>query len=140
MKANFDVLRSDLLLDALVMPINMGQINSQALERLPSASLSERQRAIVDVLQSLVDDGLVVTGYPGQDDDTFVVEPFAETLREVKRTFFDRYDEPSEWIWSCWIKLTEKGVQIATSTPEGLRVAEHERERLDAIRSERDRG
>ncbi|MBI5337471.1 MAG: hypothetical protein HZB45_07275 [Mycolicibacterium rufum] len=140
MKANFDVLRSDLLLDALVMPINMGHINSQALERLPSASLSERQRAIVDVLQSLVDDGLVVTGYPGQDDDTFVIEPFAETLREVKRTFFDRYDEPSEWIWSCWIKLTEKGVQIATSTPEGLRVAEHERERLDAIRSERDQG
>lgn len=140
MKTNFDVLRSDLLLDALVMPINMGQINSQALERLPSASLSDRQRAIVDVLQSLFDDGLVVTGYPGKDDDSFVVEPFAETLQEIKRTFFDRYDEPTEWIWSCWIKLTEKGVRVATSTPEGRRVAEHERERLDAIRSERDRG
>lgn len=140
MQANLDELRSDLLLDALVMPINMGHINSQALELLPSASLSERQRAIVDVLQSLVDDGLVVTGYPGKDDDTFVVEPFAETFQEIKRTFIDRYDEPSEWIWSCWIKLTEKGVHIATSTPEGLRVAEHERERLDAIRSERDQG
>jgi hypothetical protein len=123
--------REEVLLDALVEPVNMAQIHWRVQQHHASASVPELQSETIEVVRSLVADGLVETGYPGPDGD-FVREPFTETMQEIRDTYIARYDEPAEWMWSCWLNLTDKGRQLATSTEAGARVARLEDERRTA--------
>jgi hypothetical protein len=128
-----EALCQDLLLDAIVEPIHLSQIESRAQQHLPSASLPERQDEVIAAITSLVGDGLMEPGCPAKDGG-FVVEQLEDTLRQIRDTYVARYDDASEWIWSFFLNLTNKGWTAATSTPEGLRIAEYERERLAANR------
>jgi hypothetical protein len=127
-----DQLRQELLYDGIIEPVNMSRIDSQVRCVMPKASTEQRQQAAVEAIRSLVDDGLVEPGFPGQDGE-FVVEALGDTLAEVDDKYLGHYERPSAWMWCAWLKLTDKGWAAATSTPEGQRVAEHERERLESL-------
>lgn len=137
MSSERDRLRQELLYDGIIEPVNMAMIDSEVRRLMPSASPPERQQEAIAVIGSLVEDGLVEPGYLGQEEDEFVVEPLDEALAVVADKYVGHYDRPAEWMWCCWLKLTDRGWAAATSTPEGQQVAEHERERLEANRAAR---
>jgi hypothetical protein len=132
MSSERDQLRQEVLHDAIIEFANMAGVDSRVRQHMPSASSHEWQREAVAVIRSLVEEGLVETGYIGQDDE-FVGEPLAKTLAVIADKYVGHYDEPSQWMWCAWLKLTDKGWAAATFTSEGQRVAEHERERLESL-------
>lgn len=124
------------LLDGLVDCVDLSRIHWWVEQFLPAADASELQRATIDAIWSLVTEGLADTGYPCNDE--FVSEPPAEFLKEVQSAYIAQYDEPITWFRRFFVNLTEKGFAVATSTPEGRRIAEHERLRLESIRALRE--
>jgi hypothetical protein len=134
MSTDTDRLRQELLYDGIIEPVNMSRIDSQLRELFPVASVEEHQRLALEVIESLVGDSLAEPGYLGQEEDEFVVESLADTLTRIRDKYVGHYDDPAQWMWCAWLKLTAKGLAAANSTPHGQHVAAHERERREALR------
>lgn len=124
-------LRHQVSLDGLVDCVDLPRIHWLVEQELPNADATELQAVTVSVIRTLAEDGLVETGYP--DNGEFVSEPLEDSLEELQRSYIAQYHEPIAWFGRLWLNLTDKGVAAATATPEGRRVAEHEKKRSESL-------
>lgn len=120
----------EILLDGLVDCVDLPRIHWLVEQELPNADATELQAVTISVIRTLVEDGLVETGYP--DNGEFVSESLDDSLEELQRSYIAQYHEPIAWFGRLWLNLTDKGVAAATATPEGRRVAEHEKKRSES--------
>ena len=127
-------LRDELLLDGIVDTINLAGIHSRVKQHYPSASEPELIDQTIDTIRSFVDDGLMEAGYLG-DNGKFVPAPFGQWMRELTDAYVTHHDDSAGWVFSYWLKLTNKGRRIALSTEQGKAVDRHERERIAALMS-----
>ena len=67
-----DEIRNGLLLDGLGKPLDLNAVDRHVRHRNPSASPSEVQNETLEVIRSLVDDGLFSLGAVGEQDERFV--------------------------------------------------------------------
>ena len=123
--------RQSLLVSALIGPLHLAAIHAVIQSLNPNASNPELQHIVIEAIRSLVDDGLVVTGYPGSDEE-FIAEPLAEAMANIESYYIGHFDEPADWMWAAWIDLTEDGKAVILETEEGRRVQAHESERQAA--------
>ena len=132
-------LRREVLEFGLVDCVGLSYIHRMVEEQMPGADPAELQRTTIDTIRSLVEDGLVETGYPDENGD-FVSQTWPESARELHDAYVAQYDDPISWFQRIFVNLTEEGISVATSTPEGRRIAEHERLRMESLRVARERG
>ena len=119
--------RHGLLLDALGDPVDLNSIDWQVRQQNPSASPSEVQNETLEVIRSLVSDGLfrlggeVVLGeHPGgvaTEGERFVGwnQSLDRSLRKISHIYVRHYDDPEKWMYSAFMELTDKGEQLARS-------------------------
>jgi hypothetical protein len=119
--------RHGLLLDALGDPVDLNSIDWHVRQQNPSATPAEVQNETLEVIRSLVSDGLfrlggeVVLGeHPGgvaTEGERFVGwnESLDHSLHKISHVYVRHYDNPEKWMYSAFIELTDKGEQLARS-------------------------
>jgi hypothetical protein len=114
--------RKDLLLGALEGPLPLTAVDSCVIRQNRSAPDAEVQSATLETISSLVGEGLVVLGDLSGETGRLVAwgGSLEESMRRISDLYVVNYDDPDAWIWSAWLKLTDKGEQVARALQDGV--------------------
>jgi hypothetical protein len=87
------------------------------LRRAFISSDAQVQRETLETI-TLVDDGLLRLG--DVDKFRFVASkrPLDRSMHKISHRYVGHYDDPRRWMFSAWMKLTDKGQQLALSLEE----------------------
>jgi hypothetical protein len=119
--------RHGLLLDALGDPVDLNGVDWHVRQQNPSATPAEVQDETLEVIRSLVTDGLfrlgseVVLGKHlggvASEGERFVAwsHPLDRSLHKISQVYVKHYDDPERWMYSAFLELTDKGEQVARS-------------------------
>ena len=119
--------RRGLLLDALEDPVYLNGVDWHVRQQNPSAPSVDVQRETLDVIRSLVCDGLcrlggevVIGPHPhgvASQRERFVEwrESLEKALRKISRVYLKHYDDPQRWMYAAALDLTDKGHETAQS-------------------------
>lgn len=122
-----EVVRHALLLDALGDPVDLNSVDWHVRQQNPSASPAEVQTETVDVIRSLVEDGLFRLGGAAvlgehlggvaTEGERFVPwnQSLEHSLHKISHTYIGHYDDPEKWMYAAFLQLTDKGEQLARS-------------------------
>lgn len=123
--------REELLTDGLVDLVDLSLINWRVLQQNRSASVSEVQHETLEVIRSMVSDGLFQLGYRGEGG-RFVAwdEALDQSMNAIYDAYVTHHDDRPGWVWFAWLNLTDKGKEVALSTEYGRQVAEDVEQRL----------
>ena len=73
------------------------------------------QNETLEVVRSLVDDGLFRLGDVHLQRFFTWKRPLDRSMHKISHHYVDHYDNPKRWMYSAWLKLTDKGEQLAQS-------------------------
>jgi hypothetical protein len=119
--------RHGLLLDALGDPLDLNAVDWHVRQQNPSATPSEVQDETLEVIRSLVSDGLFRLGgsvmlgpHPAgvaTEGERFVAwdHPLDHSIRKISHVYVKHYDDPERWMYSACLQLTAEGEQLAQS-------------------------
>jgi hypothetical protein len=112
-----EVVRNQLLLDALSGPIDLNAVDWRVKHQHSSASPLEIQNETLDAIREWVSDGLFRLGAPGGKAKRFVAwhHSLDHSLHKISHAYVKRYDDPEKWMYSAWLALTAKGELLARS-------------------------
>lgn len=115
-----DEVRNGLLLDGLGRPLDLNAVDRHVRHRNPSASPSEVQNETLEVIRSLVNDGLFTLGAVGDSDERFVAwnGSLDHSIHKISHDYVKHYDDPERWMFAAWLSLTGKGELLARSIEE----------------------
>ena len=107
-----DKIRAELLLNAAAgdeLPITA--VDYYVTQQHPSAAVSDVQDETLATIRSLADDGLVVLGAMSGKGGRWEAwnEPIDESMQRIADLYVTHYDDRPLWVFSSWIKLTDKG-------------------------------
>jgi hypothetical protein len=107
--------RENILIEGLDDSVDMGRVHYHAVQENPSASLSDVQSKTLEMIRSLVDDGLVELGSMSGEGGYFVTwdTPLDESMKEIHDVYVNDFGDRALWVWDCWLNLTAKGKQVA---------------------------
>jgi hypothetical protein len=93
------------------------------------------QNAALELIGSLVGEGLFEPGYRSDEDDRFVAsdEPLDESMRKIYDAYVTHNDDGLRRAYHFWLNLTDKGSQLVLSTEKGRRIAQAVEEELREI-------
>jgi hypothetical protein len=119
-------LREELLHDGLVEEVSLSEVDSRVLQQYPNAPLAERQAITMDTIRSMISDGLFEVGDLHGEGGQFVApdEPFDASMQRIHHAYVTNHANRMGWVFAFWLKLTDKGRQVATSTERGRKIAE----------------
>ncbi len=108
--------RNGLLLDGLVKPVDLNAVDWHVRQQNPSASPTEVQNETLEIIRSLVNDGMFRLGAI-TEGHVFVAsdQPLEHSMQKISHVYVRHYGDPEEWIFSVWMELTDKGGQLARS-------------------------
>jgi hypothetical protein len=112
--------RNELLLDSLGKPVDLNAVDYHVRQQNPSASPPEVQNETLEIIRSLVSDGLFRLGAVSEKGEQFVAwnQPLDHSMHKISRVYVRHYDDPEKWMFSAWMELTDKGEQLARSREE----------------------
>lgn len=122
-----EVVRHALLLDALGDPVDLNSVDWHVKQQNRSATPAEVQNETLDVIRSLVGDGLfrlgraVVLGEHlggvAAEGERFVAwdQSLEHALHKISHVYIRHYDDPERWMYAVFLQLTDKGEQLARS-------------------------
>jgi hypothetical protein len=107
--------REDVLLRGLIDWIALERVHSRVARENAGQPLAVIQDKVLDLIRSLVTDGLCKLGDLATADHRFGAwdAPLDESMQKIRDVYVNQFDEDSEWWFYCWLKLTEEGVQAA---------------------------
>jgi hypothetical protein len=113
-----EIIRDNLLLKGLSRPVPLNAVDWKVKQQNPSASDAQVQQETLETIRTLVDDGLFRLG--GMEKRRFVAskQRVDRSIRKISHRYVGHYDEPKRWMYSAWMKLTDKGQQVALSLEE----------------------
>jgi hypothetical protein len=120
-----EIIRDNLLLKGLGRPIALNAIDWKVKQENPSASDAQVQQETLETIRSLVDDGLFRLGDVEKLRFVPSKRSLDRSLHSISHRYVGHYDEPKRWMFSAWMKLTDKGQRLAQSL---------EDRRIDALR------
>lgn len=118
-------IRRGLLLDALEDPVYLNSVDWHVRQHNPSAPPSDVQRETVDVIRSLVSDGLcrlggevVIGPHPhgvASQGERFVGwrDSLDKAMHKISKVYLKHYDDPQRWMYAAALDPTDKGLEIA---------------------------
>jgi hypothetical protein len=109
--------RENILIEGFDDSVDLGGVHQYVARENPSASLSDVQSKTLEVIRSLVDDGLVELGSMSGNGGCFVTweTSLDESMKEIHDVYVNHFDDSGLWSWYCWLNLTAKGEQAAES-------------------------
>ena len=115
-----EVVRNQLLIDALGGPIDLNAVDRRVKHQNPSASGLEVQNETLDAIREWVTDELFRIGAPVGKSQRFEAwhHSLDHSLKHVSHTYVRHYDDPEKWMFAAWLSLTGKGELLARSLEE----------------------
>jgi hypothetical protein len=108
-------IRENLLLKGLGKPVALNAVDWKIKHDKPSASASEVQDETLEVIRTLVDDGLFKLGAVRNHRFVSSKRSLDRSMHQISHQYVDHYEDPMRWMFSAWMKLTNKGEQLALS-------------------------
>ena len=112
------MIRDNLLLKGLGRPVPLNAIDWKVKQQNPSASDAQVQQETLETIRTLVDDGLFRLGDVNKFRFVASKRPLDRSMHKISHRYVGHYDDPRRWMFSAWMKLTEKGQQLALSLEE----------------------
>ena len=72
----------------------------------------------LETIRNLVDDGLFRLGDVNKFRFVPSKRPLDRSMDKLSQRYVGHYDDPRRWMFSAWMKLTDKGQQLALSLEE----------------------
>jgi hypothetical protein len=85
--------------------MSINQIHNNVAEHNPSASTSQVQQMTVDLVRSLLSDGLFELSPKAVKEDASL----EEWIDWIRSLYVEHFDEPTKWWSSIWLYVTDKG-------------------------------
>jgi hypothetical protein len=106
-------IRENLLLKGLGRPVALNAVDWKIKQDHPSASTSEVQDETLEVMRTLVDDGLFTLGAVRKHRFVSSKRSLDRSMHRISRRYVGHYDRPEGWMFTAWMKLTDRGEQLA---------------------------
>ncbi|MBV8349837.1 MAG: hypothetical protein JOZ49_20640 [Mycolicibacterium sp.] len=103
--------REKVLRRGIVDWVALDRIHSDVAQENQGAPLSVVQTKTLELIRSLVNEGLFELGDLTGKEGRFAA--WDSSLDESIKRIRDAYVAKSVWRWCCWLSLTEKGEQVA---------------------------
>jgi hypothetical protein len=103
-----ETLRAELLTSGLSDEVPLAEVETVINRLQLTKTTAERQELALSTMRSLVADGLMQ--FYGWED-----LPLDEAMARVTERYVDQDDDPSAWVFSVWLKLTDAGKGVATA-------------------------
>ena len=113
-----EIIRDNLLLKGLGRPVPLNAIDWKVKQQNPSASEAQVQQETLETIRTLVDDGLFRLGDVNKFRFVASKRPLDRSIDKISHRYVGHYDDPRRWMFSAWMKLTDKGQQLALSLEE----------------------
>jgi len=113
-----EITRDNLLLKGLGRPVPLNAIDWKIKQQNPSASDAQVQKETLETIRTLVDDGLFRLGDVNKFRFVAANRPLDRSIHKISHRYVGHYDDPRRWMFSAWMKLTDKGQQLALSLEE----------------------
>jgi len=113
-----ELVRDNLLLKGLGRPVPLNAVDWKIKQQNPSASDAQVQRETLETIRNLVDDGLFRLGDVNKFRFVASKQPLDRSIHKISHRYVGHYDDPRRWMFSAWMKLTDKGQQLALSLEE----------------------
>jgi hypothetical protein len=101
----------------------------------PGASLATVQNETIEIIKSLVSEGLFELGYRSDEDDRFVAsdEPLDTSMQKIHDAYVKHNDQRLGWVYRFWLNLSDSGKDLALASDKGKQIAREEEERVRAL-------
>lgn len=112
----------EVLLRGLVDWVALERVHDYVLRENPERPVSTIQSKTLELVRSLVSEGMFVLGDLSGEGGRFVAwdRPLDESLNRIRVAYVTNFDDRNTWPWYCWLDLTDKGQHVA----EAIRAAE----------------
>jgi hypothetical protein len=107
--------REEVLLRGLVDWVALDRIHWDVAQENQGAPLSAIQTKTMELIRSLVNEGLFELGDLTGKESRFARwdSPLDESINRIRDVYVANFDDQNVWPWCCWLNLTEKGEQVA---------------------------
>jgi hypothetical protein len=107
--------RESVLLRGLVDWVALDRIHWDVAQANQGASLSVVQTRTLELIRSLVNEGLFELGDLSGPQGQFAAwdSPVDRSINRIQDVYVANFDAQNEWPWYCWLNLTEKGARLA---------------------------
>jgi hypothetical protein len=107
--------RDEVLLQGLIDWVALCSVHGDVAEENPGEPLSVVQDKVLDLIRSLVTDGLFEVGDLATEDSRFGAwaTPLDESIERIRDAYVDNFNDETKWWFVCWLESTEKGQQVA---------------------------
>jgi hypothetical protein len=107
--------REEVLLRGLIDWVALERIHWYVARENPAESLSVIQDKTLDLIRSLVVDGLFELGDLTGTGNRFAAwnTPLDESIHRIRDVCVPKFDDQPAWWFCCWLDLTDKGQEIA---------------------------
>lgn len=110
-----DKIRENLLVKGLGRPVALNAVDWKIKQDHPSAPISAVQDETLDVIRTLVSDGLFTLGAVRKHRFVSSKRSLDRAMHRISRRYVGHYDRPEGWMFAAWMKLTDQGEQLALS-------------------------
>lgn len=99
------------------------RVHQYVAQQNPSAPLSEVQNKTLEMIRSLVNEGLCELGAMSGKNGRFVAWNVSldESMGIIYDAYVTHFDDRDMRHWYCWLNLTDKGERIAHPLVKGNR-------------------
>jgi hypothetical protein len=107
--------RDEVLLRGLIDWVALQRVHSRVAREHPGEPLAVIQDKVLDLIRSLVTDGLFEVGDLATEDSRFGAwaTPLDESIERIRDAYVENFDDETKWWFVCWLESTEKGQQVA---------------------------
>jgi hypothetical protein len=115
-----EVVRNQLLIDALGGPIDLNAVDRRVKHQNPAATPVEVQNETLDAIREWVSDELFRIGAPVGKSQRFKAwhHSLDHSLHKISHDYVKHYGDPEKWMFAAWLSLTGKGELLARSLEE----------------------
>jgi hypothetical protein len=107
--------RDEVILWALVDWVPLDRIHDWVAAEHSAESISVIRANTLELIRSLVADGLFIVGDLTGEGSRFVAWDCTldESMQRIRRKYVDAFEDDGWWRWFCWLEATERGVRVA---------------------------
>jgi hypothetical protein len=107
--------RDEVLLRGLIDWVALERVHWIVARENAGEPLSVVQDKVLDLIRSLVTDGLFELGDLATEDNRFGAwdAPLDESIQQIRDVYTTKFHDEPEWWFYCWLAITEKGLAIA---------------------------
>lgn len=107
--------RESVLLRGLVDWIALDRIHWDVAQENQGAPLLVVQDKTLELIRSLVDEGLAELGDLASEDSKFAPwdSSLDESIERIRNVYVAHFHDENVWPWYAWLNLTEEGERVA---------------------------